>query len=280
LEFHSSDQAKNWLTNRKFEEQLAVYVRAGLRIFPCVVNEQPTQPIPERIILQTVRQLVTAASKCAYIDSNLTTLNWQASRTPPRGHPCDAIASVSRFASADLNYNPVFDNLFHALANHVFEDEAPRKNLGLFATDAAIVFSEGPRAVFNTPLWPENSCPPAQETQNERLIEQLSTPNLSCWNDWYLGFLDGEPLPWKLQQHIAYQPSTMWDERPESIALEFQKLRDQFDAKSAANELLKRLAQIPDVLDPDAERPMIGHNDPPEEDLLPLTTEAIERLSD
>ncbi|MDE9449659.1 hypothetical protein J3R80_04150 [Aliiroseovarius sp. Z3] len=58
----------------------------------------------------------------------------------------------------------------------------------------------------------------------------------SFWREWYQGFLNGKPLDWELQRHVALIPDEDWEKGPEHIAEKIEEIREEFGFERAARQ--------------------------------------------
>ncbi|MDE4097739.1 MULTISPECIES: hypothetical protein [Rhodobacterales] len=92
-----------------------------------------------------------------------------------------------------------------------FAQSFDHKNEGLFQT-AFINLITGRKWRSKNPVLPENGT-------------------WSFWRDWYQGFLDGRPLHWDLQRRVALIDDAIWDQGPEAVAEEIERIKGEFAAQ-------------------------------------------------
>ncbi|UWQ07346.1 hypothetical protein [Aliiroseovarius crassostreae] len=51
------------------------------------------------------------------------------------------------------------------------------------------------------------------------------------WEEWYQGFLDGNPLDWELQRRVALIPDEDWEKGPEHIARKIEEIKAEYLAE-------------------------------------------------
>ncbi|WP_282091148.1 hypothetical protein [Epibacterium ulvae] len=56
-------------------------------------------------------------------------------------------------------------------------------------------------------------------------------PDWSYWRDWYQGFLDGKPRDWELQRRVALIADSIWEEGPEAVAREIERIKAEWLAE-------------------------------------------------
>ncbi|SCZ53280.1 hypothetical protein SAMN04488118_102115 [Epibacterium ulvae] len=61
--------------------------------------------------------------------------------------------------------------------------------------------------------------------------EELCMRGTNFWMDWYQGFLDGKPLDWELQRRVALIPDPIWEEGPEAVAREIERIKTEWLAE-------------------------------------------------
>ncbi|WP_209546990.1 hypothetical protein [Ruegeria sp. HKCCSP346] len=105
-------------------------------------------------------------------------------------------------------------------------------------------------------------------------------PRFQYWRDWYRGLLIGKPLDLELQYRLFVIDDTIWDEGPEAVSEEIEKIHARLQTERALTELKDSLSTQTIA------RHGIGGNNPPEsiEDerlsgAITLIWEATEELS-
>lgn len=100
------------------------------------------------------------------------------------------------------------------------------------------------------------------------------------WYDWYAGFLEGTPIDWKLQEHIALIDDAIWDAGPDAVAEAITRIKSRWEVESALTDLKASLNTQTTA------RHGIGGNNPPESiqderlsGVVTLIWEAEEELS-
>ena len=119
--------------------------------------------------------------------------------------------------------------------------------------------SEVTSDVFLQPLWLDEDVPTGLEHRLKELREFWgNTPKVwRYWDQWYGGFLSGNPVAWDVQQAIAMLPNEDWVKGPERIA-------EQIDKIEARIALEKRLQELQGLLISESKnRNGIGGNYPP-----------------
>ena len=117
-------------------------------------------------------------------------------------------------------------------------------------------------------MSPDPSLPLFEKKDNgatqfwDRLIQnQVGSREIySFWRRWYEGFLNGDPLPWDLQEQIALIPDETWEAGPEAVAAEIEKIEAEFQAnppnrpdsvpeleRSMLRQLVYGLLAVPDL---------------------------------
>ncbi|WP_152612111.1 hypothetical protein [Ruegeria sp. ANG-S4] len=78
------------------------------------------------------------------------------------------------------------------------------------------------------------------------------------WNEWYQGYLTGDPVEEVLEYHVSQIPEAIWDEGAEAIAREIEQIRKRLAVERALSDLKSGL-----IVQATA-RYGIGGNNPPE----------------
>lgn len=131
--------------------------------------------------------------------------------------------------------------------------------------------------VLSRPLWEEGTNPLIGQHPDHAFASFLSGEVSAFWREWYQGFLDGKPLDWELQRRVALIPDTDWAQGPEHIAKLIEEIRARFDVETAAKQVESYLER-PAKTGAAAANPMIGHNNPPEGEELPLSPPEFKQL--
>jgi hypothetical protein len=136
------------------------------------------------------------------------------------------------------------------------EINAVAKNVGLttkFLADQRV------EALRNEKLWRDLTS--EDQADAPKFFEnwhEWAGKNGAFWREWYQGFLDGKPLDWELQRHVAQIDDAIWEAGPEAVADEIEKIRARFDLNEHIVELEADLRRAT------VSRHGIGGNMPPE----------------
>ncbi|MDF1670371.1 MAG: hypothetical protein P1U83_12210 [Roseovarius sp.] len=92
--------------------------------------------------------------------------------------------------------------------------------------------------LFETPVWHDPGEPDwlvSVLMPKDNLLE--SGPEWAFWREWYYGFLNGKPLNWELQKRVTLIEDAIWEDGPEAVALEIERIRAAFDVETQAADL-------------------------------------------
>ncbi|MEM7089034.1 MAG: hypothetical protein AAF496_05630 [Pseudomonadota bacterium] len=78
------------------------------------------------------------------------------------------------------------------------------------------------------------------------------------WESWYRGFIAGKPLDWELQRRVALIDDAIWQQGPDYVAEEIERIRSRLEVERTLRDVKDRLS-VQKIA-----RHGIGGNNPPE----------------
>lgn len=100
--------------------------------------------------------------------------------------------------------------------------------------------------LFSKPLWTNGDAVFDGGAHNfdPKNSEALQKSPWAFWQDWYQGFLEGNPLEWDLQRHVAQIDEAIWAAGPEAVAEEIERIRRLFELEQELTRLKNLLAAV------------------------------------
>lgn len=89
------------------------------------------------------------------------------------------------------------------------------------------------------------------------------------WVDWYMGFWNGEPIDWELQEQIARIDKEIWSKGHEAVGPEIERIRARLAVRDSIAEIRKK-----ERVDENS-RHSVGGNNPPEAIADPIAQESV-----
>lgn len=88
---------------------------------------------------------------------------------------------------------------------------------------------EAPLKLFMHPVWHDSPDADAFRDIWSAFDTKFAANSLwSFWCDWYRGMLAGQPMDWALQRKIALIEEEIWNNGPEAVAAEIDKIKAKF----------------------------------------------------
>ncbi|WP_282094252.1 hypothetical protein [Epibacterium ulvae] len=85
--------------------------------------------------------------------------------------------------------------------------------------------------LLNLPLFRVGKPLGTVRTAREGVTKLTESLRTSFWIEWYQGFLDGKPLNWELQRRVALIADPIWEEGPEAVAQEIERIKAEWLAE-------------------------------------------------
>ena len=88
------------------------------------------------------------------------------------------------------------------------------------------------KTVFRHALWPDTTASSALISSWNAFLSRFDHhPSWSFWCDWYRGMLAGQPLDWELQGRVVLIDEKIWEQGPEAVAEEIERIKGEFAAQ-------------------------------------------------
>ena len=200
--------------------------RAALRTFPAAAIISNGDPRDKMLALLTARAILISGVYWKWPTLDIrTTVTTPSSSSSSESADMAAFAAASAYAAA-TTYNQAF-----SAAQAQAAILAPRST---FFTSAAYKDAKiSKNDHFASALW-QGDGPPPSVLQNQARFEKIAAEDgdWTFWLDWFRGFLNGEPLDWKLQKNIAQIPDEDWATGPAHISGEIEKIRNRHELET------------------------------------------------
>ncbi len=248
-----------WFEVQDIDIQRVFSARCALRVLPAGMELLAVPEIPNghEIVLGFFRTTLNAAVGAKYnahIEKQLprhlfTAASVQISQADTklieRHHP-----GAFNAASAANDSNSSFDDPFglhpigsllkasHEVIKYLRPNiEKPQEYA--FA-DASYISEMGVETALDTPIWLGGDLAGPLSKEWDRFVEETSrTAHWDFWKRWYQGILQGKPLDWNLQRHVALDVgSDVWDAGIEAVAKRVAEIEEKWRyANSDSHEI-------------------------------------------
>jgi hypothetical protein len=252
------NQLKTWLKTQDVRVTHALAARSTLRSLPILMAEAD-KTIGETpgtaYLLAGFRAVLTSGVASACAPSDMKKIGRAAQSAGDSVFP-DAYRNrvnplTATLTAADHIGYPVSASASRSfeLPSMILEDATATPNTSHFASifsDARLSKLDDPRQIFAAPLWP-NSDEVAPLLKMWADFEARPDPDgiWSFWRDWYLSMLQGTPMDWDLQLQVALIGNAIWQEGPEAVAKEIERIQAQILA--AKLPMAERIEANPDT---------------------------------
>lgn len=252
MSVENDEQFRAWLEEQSPSTCVAVAARAALRVLPLICSIDPGNSKQANLTLASFRSVHTAsvaaaisrskpeedifraASREAYQranDANISSADDDVALEAAR------IAAYSSFAATSPDRGDS-DPSVAALetAQSAF---ALAANMGVAGLRQSIFadadIPPGPNSVLTSPV----SLPPELQEyisrvrrSNNRIWVLTAGGDWEFWGRWYSRAMAGDPLPWDLQREVALIPDEIWEQGPEAVAEEIEKIEAAYLART------------------------------------------------
>lgn len=188
---------EDWLSEQSQETRTLIAARAALRVFPLVLESKNASDKNGALALLTARAILTAS-----VAAKMPTPGVRAALSARVG------AALSALSAATLSARTAA----RAADAAAFRD-----------TETAVA------DLYRTPVWHDAGKPDTLQSVLANCENTLRTlPEWAFWNDWYQGFVEGEPLDWDLQCRVASIPNEDWKKGPAHVANLIERIKAEF----------------------------------------------------
>ncbi|WP_238365811.1 hypothetical protein [Mesobacterium pallidum] len=263
MEFESEEAFEAWLKEQSQEVCVAIATRAASRAWPNVTGirfwktGEDARKAHRILALLTGWALLTAAVAAVRptpeVKSAASAARFAASAASAAS-AAFASASAARFASASAasasaasaasaaRFAAAAASAASASAARFAAAAASAASAAFFARFAAsaasAIYSDAgldPETLFALPVWHEAGTPEGLRLKHvgDTLLD--TDPAFAFFARWYRGMVEGKPLPWDLQERVALIDPKIWEQGPEAVAAEIEKIVPEWRKEQAAN---------------------------------------------
>lgn len=294
-EFSDRESVLAWAEGKPQEVLVAFSARSALRAYPGIIfgelvtPQEAALPIARLMLSTVVAGLIESpelVEACQSADPHVQKLPRMVSHTHDTGDAANYSASYASFVvthSENRDYSSAFAaeaSAHSALLTKRTTGEIDQHPLFWLAAsgDASFLATNAPELTYGRPLWQEGSLDHDLDWRQEKLTAfWQSAPEVwGFWQRWYEGMLNGEPLPWELQEKVALIPEEDWEEGPERVAEVIRRIEAEF----IGNTLKERIefsvsGRLTLVAQPVGEERQLGYLLDTVQDALDLATAGL-----
>lgn len=248
---------------------LAINARTALRIAAHLLNE--TAAInDQRRSYQDLRKLISVTVRPVFptgdvrrLCESLHSLERDVVGTmPSKAREClQAALDAAAYKENDIEPNIARSTAItiRECLSEYYPHGIPEGGAHQFEGDFLLVTSvTNPREIFERKLFQNRDVNSLTSFKGKQNPFSQSESVYDFWQDWYQGFLEGDPLDWELQLEVAMIDNEIWATDPKTVANEIEKIR-------ARHNLQKRIKQLEaELRRATVNRHGIGGNLPPE----------------
>lgn|GEM_PF-2512825 len=222
------EELEEWLSHVGDDIQASLITRKALRSLPFIIGITDNG-INDEATLLALRATLLGAVHCTSHDLLVATLHAVhdkaksfASNVAKENQ--NAAAALRNSGDAAYAHTPLFnkEEAFFAIIPESHPEETLR--------DTQCISQGIENAPFSTTLWATNSPSHSHNLAKDKFEHSKDrlAHEWSFWIDWYQGFLDGKPLDWELQRRVALIADPIWEEGPEAIAQEIERIKAEW----------------------------------------------------
>lgn len=135
-----------------------------------------------------------------------------------------------------------YENSNHSIEDKILLFEITHTGKGVTLSTKR-VGDERVNRLRGEPLWRGMASAEQQRQASQfiDLLEGLSPKSWLFWRKWYQGFINGEPINWKLQRSVAQIADDIWEAGAEAVAAEIERISATLDLKAEIASLKENL---------------------------------------
>ncbi|MEL0439204.1 hypothetical protein [Phycobacter sp. K97] len=265
-QIETEEQLKDWLETQDWQVCTAIAARAALRSLPAIMgaNNQNRESGPlKRLLLMALRATLTSAGAgtCppADVKRMVSAANYSSRSANSARSAARSVADTTRYPAEDSAAKSAVHAAWSAADSSTFPAAETTGDTAfvaaLFATKSSAL-SSARSSAFSAAFRDGNSGkgtanPQARAEQMFRHTLWHDGPGIaafqdmwqafqtafaangpwSFWCEWYRGMLAGQPLDWELQRRVALIADAIWEQGPEAVTKEIERIKAEFEAQ-------------------------------------------------